>query len=146
MQDHAIILILLRDCYESTVVTAFFYLLLMYLSPNPDEQKAILLKVGLSRTRTARQSRQSKSRRRRSRKTSPELQLDLDERGRSIPHRRELDVSSKNERSEKAVPDTPPVTKWIFPLGWVRWKPKDGLHFFWLMKWGVLQYCVLRPL
>jgi hypothetical protein len=31
------------------VLTAFFYLLLTYLSPSVEEQKAIFLKVGLSR-------------------------------------------------------------------------------------------------
>ncbi|KAF9075629.1 organic solute transporter Ostalpha-domain-containing protein [Rhodocollybia butyracea] len=34
---------------------------------------------------------------------------------------------------------------WVFPLGFVKWKPKDGLYFLQLMKWGVLQYCVIRP-
>ncbi|KAG6857721.1 hypothetical protein H0H87_004137 [Tephrocybe sp. NHM501043] len=43
------LLILVRDAYESTVLTAFFYLLLMYISPDPEEQKAVFLKVGLSR-------------------------------------------------------------------------------------------------
>lgn len=30
-------------------------------------------------------------------------------------------------------------------MGFVRWKPQDGLYFLQLMKWGVLQYCVVRP-
>jgi hypothetical protein len=58
-----------------------------------------------------------------------------------------------------------PRRKWMFPLGGlVRWKPQvgmriitffvpmtnavcrqDGLFFLQLMKWGVLQYCVVRP-
>ena len=33
----------------------------------------------------------------------------------------------------------------MFPLGFVKKKPKDGLYFLQLMKWGVLQYCVIRP-
>lgn len=49
VQNHSTILILVRDCYESTVLTAFFYLLLMYLSHDPEEQKAMFLKLGLSR-------------------------------------------------------------------------------------------------
>ena len=47
--DHATTLILIRDCYESTVLTAFFYLLLLYLSPDPDGQKDLMRKEGLSR-------------------------------------------------------------------------------------------------
>jgi len=41
--------LLIRDGYESTVLTSFFYLLLTYLSPSPDEQKSIFFKVGLSK-------------------------------------------------------------------------------------------------
>jgi len=52
--------------------------------------------------------------------------------------------------------------KWMFPMGWLKYRPevmpldhisgnyfqydgKDGLYFLQLMKWGVLQYCVIRP-
>ncbi|KAI0794133.1 organic solute transporter Ostalpha-domain-containing protein [Fomes fomentarius] len=63
--NHATPLILLRDGYEATVLTAFFYLLLLYISPDVNEQKEIFR--------------------------------------------------------------------------------KDGLYFLQLMKWGVLQYCVVRP-
>jgi len=49
LQNHSTPLLLIRDGYESTVLTSFFYLLLTYLSPLPDEQKAIFLKVGLSK-------------------------------------------------------------------------------------------------
>ena len=48
MQNHSTPLLLLRDCYESTVLTAFFYLLLLYLSPDPHEQKEIFRKVSLA--------------------------------------------------------------------------------------------------
>jgi len=47
-QNHSTPLLLIRDCYESTVLTSFFYLLLNYLSHDPDEQRAIFLKEGLS--------------------------------------------------------------------------------------------------
>ncbi|KAF9453990.1 DUF300-domain-containing protein [Macrolepiota fuliginosa MF-IS2] len=97
--SHATPLILIRDGYESTVLTAFFYLLLMYLSPVADEQRQIFMKHGLSR------------------------QNDI-------------------ERMKKGEP----VQRWVFPLGFIKWKPIDGLYFLQLMKWGVLQYCVLRPL
>ncbi|KAL0576386.1 hypothetical protein V5O48_005607 [Marasmius crinis-equi] len=96
--DHATPLILLRDCYESTVLTSFFYLLLIYISPDPEEQRAIFRKVGLSR-----------------------------------------------EADNIAIQNREPVKKWMFPLGFVKSKPADGLYFLQAMKWGVLQYCVLRP-
>ncbi|KAJ7729523.1 organic solute transporter Ostalpha-domain-containing protein [Mycena maculata] len=97
--NHSTPLLLIRDGYESTVLTAFFYLLLVYLSPNPDEQKAIFLKVGLSRAADA--------------------------------------AALANGEKPK---------KWMLPLGFVKAKPADGLYFLQMMKWGVLQYCVIRPL
>ncbi|KAJ7125042.1 organic solute transporter Ostalpha-domain-containing protein, partial [Mycena epipterygia] len=97
--NHSTPLLLIRDAYESTVLTAFFYLLLTYLSPNPEDQKAIFLKVGLSRAADA-------------------------------------EALAKGEEPKK----------WMFPLGFVKAKPADGLYFLQMMKWGVLQYCVIRPL
>ncbi|CAL1711248.1 unnamed protein product [Somion occarium] len=96
--NHSTPLLLLRDCYESTVLTSFFYLLLTYLSPDPAEQKEIFRKEGLSR---------------------------------------------ENDREARRKGQKP--RKWVLPLGFVRWKPQDGLYFLQLMKWGVLQYCVIRP-
>jgi len=96
--DNATPLLLIRDAYEAILLTAFFYLLLTYLSHDPEEQKSIFRKRGLSR------------------------EADAELRRRGLPRR-----------------------KWVFPLGFVRWKPQDGLFFLQLMKWGVLQYCVVRP-
>ncbi|KAI0330884.1 DUF300-domain-containing protein [Cubamyces sp. BRFM 1775] len=96
--NHSTPLLLIRDCYESTVLTAFFYLLLLYISPDPNIQKEVFRKNGLSRE-----------------------------------HDRRL-----RKRGEQPQ-------KWMLPLGFVRWKPEDGLYFLQLMKWGVLQYCVVRP-
>ncbi|KAF8070429.1 organic solute transporter Ostalpha-domain-containing protein, partial [Lyophyllum atratum] len=96
--NHATVLVLIRDGYESTVLTAFFYLLLMYLSHDPEEQKSIFLKAGLSR---------------------------------------EADREARKKGEE--------LKGWVFPLGFIKWKPQDGLYFLQLMKWGVLQYCVIRP-
>ncbi|KAG6920013.1 hypothetical protein DXG01_010081 [Tephrocybe rancida] len=96
--NHSTVLILVRDAYESTVLTAFFYLILMYVSHDPEEQKAVFLKVGLSR---------------------------------------EADREAR-KKGEK-------VKRWVFPLGPIKWKPQDGLYFLQLAKWGVLQYCVIRP-
>ncbi|EKM53467.1 uncharacterized protein PHACADRAFT_53168, partial [Phanerochaete carnosa HHB-10118-sp] len=96
--NHSTPLLLLRDCYESTVLTSFFYLLLICISPDPEEQKEVLRKAGLSR-----------------------------------------------ENDRERVRAGEPLKKWMFPLGSVKWKPADGLYFLQLMKWGVLQYCVIRP-
>ncbi|KAI0674597.1 organic solute transporter Ostalpha-domain-containing protein [Trametes maxima] len=96
--NHSTPLLLIRDCYESTVLTAFFYLLLLYISPDPHVQKDIFRKNGLSRE-----------------------------------HDRRL-----RKRGQ-------PAQNWMFPLGFIRRKPEDGLYFLQLMKWGVLQYCVIRP-
>ncbi|KAF9017509.1 DUF300-domain-containing protein [Hymenopellis radicata] len=97
--NHSTPLLLIRDGYESTVLTAFFYLLLCYLSPDETEQKALFLKKGLSK-----------------------------------------------EADSKARLNGEKVKTWVFPLGSVKWKPSDGLYFLQWMKWGVLQYCVIRPL
>ncbi|KAF8200721.1 organic solute transporter Ostalpha-domain-containing protein [Pholiota molesta] len=96
--NHSTPIILIRDTYEAIVLTAFFYLLLMYLSHDTEEQKRIFLKAGLS--------------------------VEAD----NIARKRGQDLA-----------------KWVFPLGFVHWKPRDGLYFLQLMKWGVLQYCVVRP-
>ncbi|KAF8160849.1 organic solute transporter Ostalpha-domain-containing protein [Crassisporium funariophilum] len=96
--NHATPLILIRDAYEAIVLTAFFYLLVMYLSHDVEEQKKIFLKAGLSV---------------------------------------EADQIARRKGEE--------IRKWVFPLGFVKWKPRDGLYFLQLMKWGVLQYCVIRP-
>lgn len=96
--DHSTALLLIRDGYESTVLTSFFYLLLNYLSPNPDEQKIIFRAVGISQ-----------------------------------------------HADREATKAGKPVRKWMLPLGWVKKKPADGLYFLQMMKWGVLQYCIVRP-
>lgn len=76
-QDNATPLLLIRDAYEAIILTAFFYLLLTYLSPDPEVQKAIFRKRGLSK------------------------EADAECRRRGLPRR-----------------------KWVFPLGFVRWKPQ----------------------
>ncbi|CCL99783.1 uncharacterized protein FIBRA_01805 [Fibroporia radiculosa] len=53
-------------------------------------------------------------------------------------------LSRENDREARRQGRTP--TRWVFPLQFIRWKPEDGLHFLQLMKWGVLQYCVVRPI
>jgi hypothetical protein len=39
------------------VLTAFFYLLLLYVSPDPEEQKQVFVKVGISRDHDLRRQR-----------------------------------------------------------------------------------------
>ena len=56
-QDNATPLLLIRDAYEAILLTAFFYLLLTYLSPDPEAQKAVFLKRGLSREADAERRR-----------------------------------------------------------------------------------------
>ncbi|KAF9652079.1 DUF300-domain-containing protein [Thelephora ganbajun] len=52
-------------------------------------------------------------------------------------------LSHENDRQRKRKGQKP--QKWIFPLGFVKSRPVDGLYFLQLMKWAVLQYCVVRP-
>jgi hypothetical protein len=59
-QNHSTPLILIRDCYEAVVLTSFFYLLLTYLSPNPDEQKDIFRVYGLSHENDRERKRKGK--------------------------------------------------------------------------------------
>lgn len=35
----------MRDCYESTVLTSFFYLILNYISPDPHEQRLVFIRA-----------------------------------------------------------------------------------------------------
>jgi len=43
--NHSTALILIQDCYEAIVLTSFFYLLLSYLSPDPEEQREVFRKA-----------------------------------------------------------------------------------------------------
>ena len=47
MQNHSTALLLVRDCYESIVLTSFFYLLLNYISHDTEEQKEVFRRVRL---------------------------------------------------------------------------------------------------
>lgn len=96
--DHSTPILLVRDAYESIALTAFFYLLLTYVSPDPAEQRLVFLRKGLSR-----------------------------------------------ENNARAIRKGGQPSKWMFPLGFVQSKPRDGLYFLQIMKWGILQYCVIRP-
>ncbi|KAI9462621.1 DUF300-domain-containing protein [Russula earlei] len=94
--DNATPLLLIRDAYEAVLLTAFFYLLLTYLSPDPDEQKVIFRKRGLSR------------------------EADTERRLRGLPRQ-----------------------KWVFPLGFVRWKPQVGRKCFRIMPLTTTLFAVI---
>ncbi|KAG8898666.1 hypothetical protein FRC01_010820, partial [Tulasnella sp. 417] len=51
---------------------------------------------------------------------------------------------SHDEEEQKEAFREIKLKKWMFPLGCIRKKP-TGLYFLQIMKWGVLQYTVLRP-
>ncbi|KAG8773740.1 hypothetical protein FRC12_002340 [Ceratobasidium sp. 428] len=38
-----------------------------------------------------------------------------------------------------------PTFQWIWPLGNIRARPRDGLSYLQYMRWGILQYCIVRP-
>ncbi|KAI0090503.1 organic solute transporter Ostalpha-domain-containing protein [Irpex rosettiformis] len=97
--NHSTPLLLVRDCYEAIVLTSFFYLLLLYISPDPEQQKDVFRKHGLSHF---------------------------------------------NDRLRLANGEPP--RNWMFPFGRLKARPQDGLYFLQMMKWGVLQYCVVRPI
>ncbi|KAJ1305898.1 hypothetical protein OPQ81_010618 [Rhizoctonia solani] len=130
---HAISLRLIRDVYESVVLASFFSLLLEYL-PGP-------------------------------RHPGPSVHID---KGEPLDSENVDDTNSigfetmdrpltKAERAtvvykvfyrvpmyrDSRTPHTP--LKWIFPLCLVRARPKDGLSYLHWMRWGVLQYCIVRP-
>ena len=69
MQNLSTPILLIRDAYESIVLTSFFYLLLQYPSPDTQGQKEIFRKVT--------------------------------------------------------------IEKWVFPLGWIKWRPEVGLSMVW---------------
>ncbi|KAF8526020.1 organic solute transporter Ostalpha-domain-containing protein [Hysterangium stoloniferum] len=55
-----------------------------------------------------------------------------------------LQYLSPTPEGQKEVFRKVKLDKWMFPLGFVRYRP-EGLYFLQLMKWGVLQYCIIRP-
>ncbi|CEL52507.1 Transmembrane protein 184 homolog DDB_G0284525 OS=Dictyostelium discoideum GN=tmem184A PE=3 SV=1 [Rhizoctonia solani AG-1 IB] len=146
--SNATSLLLIRDAYESVVLASFFSLLLEYLAgpahPPPEHPP------------------KSKKRRKNARDEEQE-RLDTES---TFPTGTES-IAHPLTKAERAtivykvfyrVPMYPPnhplrtdpqnthkPLRWIFPLGSVRARPKDGLSYLHWMKWGVLQYCVVRP-
>lgn len=116
------------------MLTAFFYLLLLYVSPDVNVQKEIFRKVSLT----------------------------AQSRGYVIADAPIQNGLSREHDRRRRKRGEPPQ-KWMLPLGFMRWRPEvcaswftsiwyqltivaqDGLHFLQIMKWGVLQYCVIRP-
>ena len=116
-----------RDCYEALIIASFFNLLLAYLSsPTPLDDH--------SDDDTALPYLQSST----SLATKP---------------RRESRKAQENDRKAKLreVMRDVKVGKWIWPFGWVKWRPAnggrgEGSTFLWLMRLGIMQYTILRPL
>lgn len=119
-----------RDCYEALIIASFFNLLLAYLSsPTTTED--------LADDDT----------------TLPYLQSTT-----SLPTalqkpRRKSRKAQENDRKAKLrdVMRDVKVGKWIWPFGWVKWRPAkggrgEGSTFLWLMRLGIMQYTILRPL
>ncbi|TCD62535.1 hypothetical protein EIP91_006762 [Steccherinum ochraceum] len=52
-------------------------------------------------------------------------------------------LSRENDREARRKGEK--IQRWMFPLSSIKSKPADGLYFLQMMKWGVLQYCVIRP-
>ena len=58
-----------------------------------------------------------------------------------------LQYLSPTTESQKEVFRKIVLKKWIFPLGSVKYRPRDGLYFLQLMKWVRLRGCpVIRPI
>ncbi|QRW25219.1 Organic solute transporter Ostalpha [Rhizoctonia solani] len=165
--SHATSLLLIRDAYESVVLASFFSLLLEYIAgprhppdPHPDKSNP---------------KSKSKSRFKRKEKRRDEEREHLDtESVRTQVEDDQVElldgvetINQPLSKSERATvvhkvfyrvpmyPASHPLRtdpqnahkplKWIFPLGAVSARPKDGLSYLHWMKWGVLQYCIVRP-
>ncbi|KAG8712323.1 hypothetical protein FRC09_019996 [Ceratobasidium sp. 395] len=154
---HATSLLLIRDAYESVVLASFFALMLQYL-PGPVPPPAP------SRNHARRRSQsQSWSH---SRSGSRATQEDIEE---SQPitrpdpdhplHQSEKSQNEMSKAERRAAihkvfhglqmhprpGSDKPTFKWIWPLGSIRARPRDGLSYLQYMRWGILQYCIVRP-
>lgn len=115
-----------RDCYEALIIASFFNLLLACLSsPLPLEDSAdddTILPYLNSTTSLPKSRRKSRK-------------------------------AQENDRKGKLreVMRDVKVGKWVWPFGWVKWRPAkggrgEGSTFLWLMRLGIMQYTILRPL
>ncbi|CAE6493155.1 unnamed protein product [Rhizoctonia solani] len=137
--SNAISLLLVRDAYEAVAVASFFWLLLEYVAgprhPDPDRDEP-------ERERLAEDTVEHVH--------SP---LTKDER-RTVVHKVFYRLamhpgvsppSPPSTSTDVTDPQTTHALKWIFPLNSVRARPRDGLSYLHWMKWGVWQYCIIRP-
>ncbi|KAF8740387.1 hypothetical protein RHS02_04677, partial [Rhizoctonia solani] len=165
--SHATSLLLIRDAYESVVLASFFSLLLEYIAgprhppdPHPDKSNP----KSKSKSRFRRKEKRRDEEREHLDTESVRTQVEDDQVGLLDGVETINQPLSKSERATVVhkvfyrVPmypashplrtdpqNTHKPLKWIFPLSAVRARPKDGLSYLHWMKWGVLQYCIVRP-
>ncbi|KAH7329836.1 organic solute transporter Ostalpha-domain-containing protein [Rhizoctonia solani] len=144
--SNATSLLLIRDAYESVVLASFFSLLLEYLAGprHPDPPHTKKHKKG-EKGESEREQLDSESVRTGEGRLAPGVEtvdapLSKAERA-TVVHKVFYRVPMHRGTPKK--PHKP--LKWIFPLGSIRTRPKDGLSYLHWMKWGVLQYCIVRP-
>ncbi|KAG9112973.1 hypothetical protein FRC07_007838, partial [Ceratobasidium sp. 392] len=152
---HATSLLLIRDAYESVVLASFFALMLQYLPgpvPPPPPSHGRRVGGGHGRRGGSRSwHSRSVSGSNRTEEEIEEIQpITLAE----TPGDREMSKAERRaaiHRIFHAIQmhptpgSTKPVFKWIWPLGRVRARPRDGLAYLQYMRWGILQYCIVRP-
>ncbi|KAG8736394.1 hypothetical protein FRC10_009342 [Ceratobasidium sp. 414] len=159
---HATSLLLIRDAYESVVLASFFTLMLQYLPgpvppPPPEHGKP---RIG-SHKRSRSWSRHSRSGSHRTGEDGEEVQpITLPDRDPNPEAEKSTQMSKAERRAaihqtfhalqmrpspgSDSAPSKPPF-KWLWPLGSIRVVPRDGLAYLQYMRWGILQYCIVRP-
>ncbi|CAE6461844.1 unnamed protein product [Rhizoctonia solani] len=109
-------LFLLRDVYEAIALTSFLSLLLEYVAgPSHAEPEPNRNRINES------SGTESLDRRTMVHKVFYQLPMRTDARNTHKP------------------------LAWIFPFGFVRARPRDGLVYLRVVQWGVWQYCFVRP-
>ncbi|ELU39144.1 hypothetical protein AG1IA_06832 [Rhizoctonia solani AG-1 IA] len=159
--SHATSLLLIRDAYESVVLASFFSLLLEYIAgprhppdPHPDKSKS-RFKRKEKRRDEEREHLDTESVRTQVEDDQVELLDGVETINQPLSKSERATVVHKVFYRVPMYPASHPLRtdpqnahkplKWIFPLGAVRARPKDGLSYLHWMKWGVLQYCIVRP-
>ncbi|KAG9094500.1 hypothetical protein FRC06_010736 [Ceratobasidium sp. 370] len=159
---HATSLLLIRDAYESVVLASFFTLMLQYLPgpvppPPPEHGKP---RVGPHKRLRSWSHRHSRSGSHRTEEDGEETrpitvsdpdanpqaekpQMSKAER-RAVIHQTFHALQMRPSPGSDPAPSKPPF-KWVWPFGGIRAVPRDGLAYLQYMRWGILQYCIVRP-
>ncbi|CAE6461853.1 unnamed protein product [Rhizoctonia solani] len=114
-------LYLVRDSYEAVTVASFLSLLLEYL-PGPKHPEPVHKRYRLDQSLNRVESSLSKVQRQ------------------TVAHKLfyRLPMCGDSQNGHKPL-------RWIFPFCFIRARPRDGLAYLRGMKWGVWQYCFIRP-